>query len=103
MAQVRLPPPAYSWVPSEIAHYAGFPGIDPARDSNALFRASISIPRVFAPSWMSSSGTRSDWARAGGAKAPRMVHQSYLAGIPVVKTEGDTITVDSLNVSSCPA
>src|ERR1035438_6651977 len=50
--------------PPEIAHYAGFPGIDPARDSNALFRASISIPRVFAPSWMSSSGTRSDWARA---------------------------------------
>src|ERR1017187_6534385 len=39
----------------------------------------------------------------GGATAARMVHQSYLAGIPVVKTEGDTITVDSLNVSSCPA
>ena len=31
------------------------------------------------------------------ATAARMVHQSYLAGIPVVRTEGDTNTVDSLN------
>ena len=32
-----------------------------------------------------------------------MVHQSYLAGIPVVKTEGDALTVDSLDVTSWPA